>query len=121
MHVAVGDHQVANVQSDTEARSIGASIVRPPVAPPRAIDKSPSYGIPAIARFPFMGSAVVWWDGGPQTPLEPTTNTPPATGADPHAFPRSTVAARTQKATFLLGGGVIDVCGGQPCKTDNYG
>ena len=121
IHVAVGDHQVANVQSDTEARSIGASIYRPTFDPGRTFDKAPNFGIPAIASFPFGGSAVVWWDGGPQTPVAPITNTPNKAGADPHSFPRSTVAARQQKATFLLGGGVIDVCGGKPCHTDNYG
>ena len=121
MHVAVGDHQVANVQADVEARSIGASIYRPSVAPGRTTDRRPSYGVPTIRRFPFRGSAVVWWDGGPQTPLVPITNTPPRVGADPHSFPRKTVAARAQKATFLLGGGVVDVCRGQPCRTDIYG
>jgi hypothetical protein len=120
MDVAVGDHQVANVQSDTEARSIGASIRRPSVGPGRAVDRRPSFGVPAIRSFPFRGSAVVWWDGGPQTPLEPITNTPPRTGADPHSFPRKTAAARRQKATFLLGGGLVDVCGGGPCRTDNF-
>ena len=123
MHVAVADHQVANVMSDTEARSIGASINPNPDLPGRNADKVPHYGIPTIGSFPFGGSAVVWWDGGPQTALQPEINVPPsaASGADPHAFPRSTKAARQQKATFLLGGGVVDVCGGQPCKTDNYG
>lgn len=120
MHVAVGDHQVANVQSDTEARSIGASIQRPSVAPGRTNDRRPSFGLQRISRFPFHGSAVVWWDGGPQTPLPPTTNTPSRSGQDPHSFPRRTVAARRQKAIFLLGGGVVDVCGGQPCRTDTW-
>lgn len=120
MHVAVADHQVANVQSDTEARSVGASILRPSVAADRAADKAPNYGIPAMERFPFGGSGVVWWDGGPQTPLEPTLNLAPSSGLDPHEFPRSTVAARQQKATFLLGGGIVDVCGRKPCRTDNY-
>jgi hypothetical protein len=120
MHVAVGDHQVANVQSDTEARSIGASIYRPSVARGRTTDRRPSYGLPAIRSFPFRGSAVVWWDGGPQSPPVPTTNTPPTAGADPHSFPRKTVAARSQKATFLLGGGIVDVCGGRPCRSDNF-
>lgn len=121
MHVAVGDHQVANVQSDTEARSIGASIARPSVAPDRTTDRSASYGVRTIKTFPFNGSAVVWWDSGPQTPLPPTVNTSPQTGLDPHESPRATLAARVQKATFLLGGGVVDVCGGKPCKTDDYG
>lgn len=120
LHVAVGDHQVANVQSDTEARSIGASIVRPSVAPGRTTDEVSNYAIPAVKAFPFGGSAAVWWDSGPQTPLPPTTNTAPPSGKDPHSSPRSTARARTQKATFLLGGGLVDVCGGAPCRTDDY-
>ncbi len=121
MHVAVGDHQVANVQSDTEARSIGASIVRPSVGPGRSTDKSANYKVPTVKAFPFNGSAVVWWDTGPQTTLPPTTNTAPQTGLDPHESPRATLAARVQKATFLLGGGLVDVCAGQPCRTDDFG
>ena len=121
MHVAVGDHQVANVMSDVEARTIGARIYRPSVAAGRSTDVSPQFGIPSIPSFPFTGSAVVWWDGGPQTPPSPALNIANRIGADPHSFARNTVAARNQKATFLLNGQVVDVCGGQPCKTDNFG
>jgi hypothetical protein len=121
LHVAVGDHQVANAQSDVEARTIGASAYRPAVAPGRSTDRTPLFGIPSIGSFPFHGSAIVYWDGGPQTPPAPALNIPNRGGLDPHAFPRSTVAARTQKSTFLSpNGSVIDVCGGQPCRTDNY-
>jgi hypothetical protein len=121
MHVAVGDHQVANAMSDVEARTIGASAYRPVFDPGRTFDKQPLYGIPTIGSFPFTGSAIVYWDGGPQTPPAPIVNIPNREGADPHAFPRSTVAARQQKSDFLLNGVVNDVCGGTPCHTDNYG
>ena len=121
MHVAVGDHQTANVMSDVEARTIGASAYRPAVDRGRSSDVTPLYGIPTIPRFPFAGSAIVYWDGGPQTPLPPTTNTPPRTGLDPHTFPRSSPAAREQKSRFLSrGGAVVNVCGGKPCHTSNY-
>jgi hypothetical protein len=121
MHVAVGDFQVTNVMSDTEARTIGASAYRPVADPGRSSDRTPLFGVPTIPRFPFSGSAVVYWDGGPQTALAPTTNTPPRVGLDPHYFPRSTVAAREQKSRFLSPNGVVvDVCGAKPCRTDNY-
>jgi len=121
MHVATGDFQVANVMSDTEARTIGASAYRPVADPGRSSDRTPLYGVPTIPRFPFAGSAIVYWDGGPQTPLAPITNTPPRVGLDPHAFARNTVAAREQKSRFLSPNGVVvDVCGGKPCHTDNY-
>ncbi|MBN1530151.1 MAG: hypothetical protein JW895_13915 [Thermoleophilaceae bacterium] len=122
LHVAVGDHQVANVMSDVEARTIGARAYRPAVDAGRSTDRKPLYGIPSIKGFPFKGSAIVYWDGGPQTPLPPVLNLPNRGGLDPHAFPRNTVAARAQKSAFLApGGAVIDVCGGRPCRTDNYG
>jgi hypothetical protein len=121
LHVAVGDHQVANVASDIEARTIGASAYRPAVGAGRSFDKTPLYGIPTIRSFPFRGSAIVYWDGGPQTPPAPTVNLPNRAGADPHYFPRKTPSARQQKADFLLNGVVNDVCGGQLCHTFNFG
>jgi hypothetical protein len=121
MHVAVGDHQVANAMSDVEARTIGADAYRPTFDPGRTFDKHPLYAIPTIPSFPYTDSAIVYWDGGPQTPVAPTLNIPNRDGADPHAFPRSTAAARQQKSDFLVNGVVDDVCGSSPCHTDNYG
>jgi hypothetical protein len=121
MHVAVGDHQVANAMSDVEARTIGAYAYRPAFDPGRTFDKHPLYGVPTIPSFPFSGSAIVYWDGGPQTPVAPILNIPNRAGADPHSFPRNTVAARQQKSDYLLNGVVTDVCGDTACRTDNYG
>jgi hypothetical protein len=119
MHVAVGDHQVANVMSDVEARSIGASTAE---LPARSNDKTPLFGIPRITTFPFNGSAaIVYWDGGNQTPLPPVRDIPNRLGQDPHSFPRSTVAARNQKSAWLSpSGSLIDACGGAACRTDNF-
>ena len=121
LHVAIGDHQVANAMSDVEARTIGARAYRPAVDAGRSTDKTPLFGIPSIGSFPFKGSAIVYWDGGPQTPPAPALNIPNRGGLDPHSFPRNTVAARNQKSAFLSpNSAVIDVCGGNPCRTDNY-
>ena len=70
----------------------------------------------------FAGSAIVYWDNGPvraggtigngPAPLE---NTPPREGHDSHYGPRTTPAARQQKAEFLLTGNVRNVCGNAPC------
>jgi hypothetical protein len=119
LHVAVGDHQVANVMSDIEARSIGASTAE---LPARSNDKTPLFGIPRISSYPFKGSAaIVYWDGGNQTPLPPVTNIPASGGADPHSFPRKTPAARQQKSDWLSPNGFLsDVCGGLPCRTFNF-
>jgi hypothetical protein len=114
LHEAFGDHQVANVATEVETRTLGASIYQPALAPGRHSDVNPYFGIPAIPGFPFNGSALVVWDNG--TPTPPTTNTPNNGGADPHSKPRSTPAARQQKSEFLKSNGaVVDVCGGAPC------
>ena len=114
LHEAFGDHQVANVATEVEARTIGAQIVQPALAPGRHSDLYPFDGIEPITIFPHAGSAFVVWDSG--TPTPPTGNVPPTAGSDPHGRPRSTPAARVQKAQFLSpAGGVIDVCGGNPC------
>jgi hypothetical protein len=117
LHEAFGDHQVANITTEVEARTIGASIHQPALAPGRHADVAPYYDIPAIAAYPFAGSAYVVWDAG--TPTPPTANVPPfspAYGADPHGRPRATVAARQQKSDFLkVDGAVVDVCTGAPC------
>jgi hypothetical protein len=114
LHPAFGDHQVANITTEVQARTIGAHVYQPALAPGRHSDVDPYYGIPAIPGFPFGGSALVVWDSG--TPTPPITNTPPRAGSDPHSRPRSTPAARLQKSEFLkVDGAVVDVCGGAPC------
>jgi hypothetical protein len=119
LHEAFGDHQVANVATEVEARTIGASIRVPTLDPGRHSDVNPYFGIPAIPSYPFDGSALVVWDSGSPTP--PANETPPRTGADPHSHPRSTPAARLQKSQFLrLNGKVLDVCGPTPCYANGY-
>jgi len=114
LHLAFGDHQVANVATEIEARTIGASIHQPAIAAGRHSDVVPYYGIPAIPAYPFDGSALIVWDSGALTP--PTTNTPPNMGNDPHSDPRSSPIARQQKSEFLkTDGAVVDVCSGAPC------
>ena len=119
LHPAFGDHQVANVAADTEARTIGASAQQPALDPGRSKDVTPLWGIPPITDPAFGGSAIVYWDSG--VPAAPTNNTAPHGDHDPHGDPRSTRAARAQKAAFLAPDGrVIDTCGGAPCHTDAY-
>jgi hypothetical protein len=113
LHVAFGDAQVANIASDVEARTIGASLRAPALGPGRSLDVVPYWGIPTIAQYPFAGSAIVVWDSG--SPPPPPQNVAPPDATDPHQDPRSSVIARRQKAAFLDTGEVIDVCGGQPC------
>jgi hypothetical protein len=117
MHVAFGDHQVANVTAEVEARTIGARILLPGLAPGRSPDVVPFWGIAPVPSLPWNGSAIVYWDSG--TPVPPLANEPPRPptyGEDPHEDPRAQASARVQKSTFLQTNGVlVDVCGGAPC------
>jgi hypothetical protein len=114
LHEAFGDHQVSNLGTQLEARTIGASVHAPTLNAGRSYDVTPYYGIPPIASYPFNGSAIMPWDSGADQP--PTTNTAPATGFDPHSDPRKSVIARQQKSDFLqTGGSVTDPCPGVPC------
>ncbi|TXS47053.1 hypothetical protein [Streptomyces sp. OR43] len=118
MHIAYGDHQVANAAADVEARTIGARLLSPALTAGRSPDTVPYWGIRRIdaGQLPYRGSAMTVWDSG--TPTPPLTNTPPAGpgyGHDPHEDPRNSPAARQQKATFLTTGRVINVCGTTPC------
>jgi hypothetical protein len=119
MHVAFGDHQVANVSAEVEARTIKAQVRMPALDPGRHSDVNPYYRIGKFSTYPYSGSGLVVWDSGSPTP--PTTNTPPRAGADPHSHPRGTTAARLQKSEFLkLGGRIQNVCGAGPCYANGY-
>ena len=121
MHVALGDHQVAQVAAEVEARTIGAHTRPTPVDADRTYDVEPLYGIPRIASYPFSGSVYELWDSGPVrdgggTAVAPVGNVPPREGDDPHEEPRNTLAARNQKGDFLRPDGVVnDYCNGGPC------
>lgn len=126
MHVGFGDHQVADVSAEVQARTIGARIHQPGLAPdrPRFRDRpypdesapAPFQGIASLGEpgYSADGSGIVFWDTR-RTPPPPAGNVPPREGQDPHEWPRRSAAARRQKDAFLRPGGkVIDVCGG-PC------
>lgn len=131
LHPAFGDHQVANVAAEVEARTIGASAHRPALYRGRSPDVEPLFGIPTAPLSGFTGSAIVYWDGGPPgrvvegkergSPAPPTGNVPPREGKDPHGFPRATPAGWKQKSEFLrIGGTLFDSCGGGPCYSDGF-
>jgi hypothetical protein len=128
LHVALGDHQVAPVTAEVMARTIGARVWNKLDAG-RSTDEEPFFGIPALTRFPYNGSALVVFDSGPVTPANPQgtppppiTNTPPAGGTDPHEFPRRTQEARTMKDQFLRMGGRLQTppCGGGVCHSNGW-
>ena len=108
MQIAYGDHQVSMYSAAIEARTIGASAHEPALDlnTDRSRDRNLFFGIPAIKRYPFGGSAIVIWDSGPgRVQPPPLANLAPVdnqtTNQDPHEDVRNTVAARTQKSDFL--------------------
>ncbi|MHB8329940.1 MAG: hypothetical protein ACYDD6_10025 [Acidimicrobiales bacterium] len=123
LQMAWGDHQVANVTAETEARSIGASLVGgqlptssdPALTPTRyGTYQDPFWGIPSITSYPYDGSALAVFDTGPYnaanpqgTAAAPSSDTPPNVGNDPHEFPRRTLLDRQEKSAFMEPNGVI--------------
>jgi hypothetical protein len=136
LHEAFGDHQVANVATETEARLIGARLRRPALDPGRSHDRRPFYGIRPVPRFPWGGNALVVYDIGPLrpagcgapgappcqgTPPPPVANVPPEVGVDPHDRTGFEVPALLQFAAFLAPDGkFIDTCGPTPCYADGW-
>jgi hypothetical protein len=137
LHVGLGDHQVAQLAAEVEARTIGAATHDPYADPGRDLDRGdPAYGIPRITTYPFQGSALILWDIGPPRPRDatryygtlppPNENVPPPKTdskgieyQDPHEYPRRQPSARQQKSAFFAPGGpVIDVCPTGPCLAD---
>jgi hypothetical protein len=125
MQIAYGDFQVSMYAGAAEARTIGASVVTPALDADRARDKNLFWDIPAIAHYPFSGSAIEIWDSGPgRVQPPPFADIPPTKGPnniDPHENPRDTPLAREQKSQFLEpNGAVFDVCAGSPCHTSVF-
>ncbi|MGH9082247.1 MAG: hypothetical protein ACRDWN_02780, partial [Acidimicrobiales bacterium] len=109
-----GDHQVANVQTETEARTIGAAVHTPTLARGRSNEQQPFWGIPT-AKSGSKGPALFVWDSG--VPPAPLTDTPPTKGNDPHdTVPRDVPAFWKQMNAFFTRGKVLNVCGAKPCK-----
>ena len=129
MQVAWGDHQVANVTAEDEARTIGAGTFLPALDPSRLCGDNdpggaycyslpdgtvtPTWGIPGITTVPYPGSAMVFYDAGPinadkyGTEPAPPSDRPNYTGGDPHEAPRRACAAQQQKSDFLSAAGQV--------------
>jgi hypothetical protein len=134
LQVAYGDHQVANITAETEARTIGARGAFPPVVAARlGAYKDPFWGIPALEpASPWQGSGITLFDSGPAnnvatasssdgggqhhgTDPPPTADTPNRSGDDPHEAPRRAHCGQLQKSAFLAVDGAVTLpCGGAP-------
>ena len=133
LHVALGDFQVTQWSAEIIARTIGAAVHEPTARLGESPDSNPLFGIQRIEQYPYRGHAIMIWDSGDKVEqpngsfrgnsFPPTDNTGPdaSYGNDPHSSPRGTVAARAQKSAFMqIDGEVINVCGDQPCYSDDY-
>lgn len=135
LHVAWADHQVAIVTADNMARTAGIKLYDPPaVATNRAAlfstpglgdnpDVEPFWGIgritPTEITNGYTGSVYVMWDSG-NTPAPLVNRAPAAPGypdvkGDPHENPRRAPGSARQRAEFLFGGQLADVCAPGPC------
>ena len=120
LQVAYGDHQVANITAETEARTIGARGLYPPLVKGRyGAYTDPFWGIAPIPgrAFPYDGSGITLFDTGPVRTVAPGapqgTNPPPVddlpnrSGDDPHEAPRRAPWGQVQKSDFLSFGGRV--------------
>ena len=123
LHEAFGDHQVTNVATEVEARTIGARLRTPALDPGRSADREPFYGIRPIPELPWRGNSLVVFDVGPLraggtlgTPTPPAANLPNRPGVDPHGVTPREPAAALQYFSFLApDGAFVDTCGPRPC------
>jgi hypothetical protein len=132
--MSYGDHQVSNVATEVEARTIGAPLRRPALDPGRP----PSVFTNFFPQLPTLGplsgpaahgNGFFVWDIGPKRPdgsggylgtaSAPITNTAPndSYGVDPHdTVINTSPAIRHQIAAFISPQGkIINTCGGAPC------
>lgn len=119
LQMAFGDHQVANVTTEIEARTIHARVHTPVLRPGRATG-NPFFGLrPLPNDRPYRGpAALVLWDDT-NVAVPPAGNVPPTVGPDPHdSVPRAVPAAQAQFVHFLETGEVVNVCGDGPCVTN---
>lgn len=115
--VAFGDHQVANVSTDNLARTLGIGRLAPTLVDDRSPDVEPFWGIPEITSLPSDGSGMLVWDFG--TPPPPVDDVPPRDGEDPHGKLAEVPQALALVDAFLAPDGqLIDVCDGEPCRSE---
>ena len=112
---AFGDHQVANVATETEARTIGARLHEPALAPGRSAESQPFWDL-ATFHAPSGSPALFVWDTGvPPAAARPTGRRPER--------PRSRTTRRRARSPpsgprctrFFTSGQVTDPCGSGPC------
>ncbi|MHB8572972.1 MAG: hypothetical protein ACYDAY_08460 [Candidatus Dormibacteria bacterium] len=118
LQLSYGDHQVANITAETEARTIGAEGLFPPLVSQRyAPYVDPFWGITPVSSFPYDGSGITLFDSGPVrtvaaganngTDPPPAADVPNRSGEDPHEAARRAPLGQQQKSDFLSVGGMV--------------
>ncbi len=131
LQMAWGDHQVSNIEAETEARTVGARLVSPALLAWRAGSwRQPFWDLPGIGHPPYDGSALAVFDIGPVrrvkgvvygTGPDPRSDAPNRSGVDPHEAPRNSGCAREEKSAFLRPHGLVtEPCGGPPYFAFNW-
>jgi hypothetical protein len=133
LDAAFGDHQVSGYQAEVEARTIGARGHQPALYAGRWPQGQPLSGLPTIELYPYAGSAMYYWDGGPiresppgshhmvGTEPPPFANLPNRTGEDPHELPRNAPAEQQLVSDFFEGAiQSTDTCGEGPCYSHGF-
>jgi hypothetical protein len=119
LQMAFGDHQVSNVATEAEARTLGVAVHRPALpASLVGVVGHPFSGLPSLSDRAVAVRAALyeWVDTRVATP--PAADVPPTEGPDPHdSIPRSVPGAQEQLVVFLETGRILDVCGAGPCLT----
>jgi len=107
MQIAVGDHQVPNIASEYQARTMGVPVLTPTPYTPYGLTDDPGP----------VESALVIYDDGSGVGIQPG-NEPPTGTDDPHSMPRSQPAAWRQMHTFWDTGEIVHTCGDTACFCD---
>ena len=102
-HVAVGDHQVANVATRSRRARSGRACGTPAVDPGRSADVIPSRGIEPITKYPYarqragrLGHRAAAAGRARHATAADRTNTPPRLGDGPARHHRPRAAAQQQ-------------------------
>jgi hypothetical protein len=133
LQIALGDHEVTNFAAEVQARTLGMKTNDPPIDPGRWPDMDIAWGIERIkdSEYPFRGSNLIYFDGGPMRPdpndpsktigttPPPFENVPNRAGQNPHGAPGGATKAVEMTSSFLQPNGYIeDICAPKSCYSD---
>ncbi len=138
LQIALGDHEVTNFAAEVQARTVGMATIDPPIDATRWPDFDVLWDVPRIKpnEYPYHGSNIVYFDGGPMrnsdpnnpnssiigTPPPPFENIPPRSGQNPHGAPGGATMAVQMTSDFLQPNGYIDdICAPKSCYSDVWG